>query len=124
MMAASLIALTPILADADWAEIIKQGGLASVILLLALFLKWLVAGRFRLEREVLAERERADKAEARAERLEEKLETLQGVMLGDFSPALLRASVTGEKLVDTVEAVTEKLERVLEAFLRLVSKWQ
>lgn len=117
-----LLTLAPVLADADWAEIVKQGGLASVILLLALFLKWLVAGRFRLEREVLAERDGRLAAEARADKAEAKLERLQEVMVGDFSPALLRNSATGEKLVDTVEKVTEKLDRVLDAFLRLVSK--
>lgn len=116
------LALVPVLADADWAEILKQGGLASVILLLSLFLKWLVAGRFRLEREVLAERDARLAAEARAEKAEGRLERMQEVMVGDFSPALLRNSATGEKLVDTVEKVTDKLDRVLEAFLRLMSR--
>lgn len=116
------VQLAPMLADLDWTEIIKQGGLAAVVLLAGLVLKLIVSGVLRLEREVKAAEARA--AEEREGRLvaEEKLARLHDTMSADFSPALLRNSITGEKMVEAVEKIAALVEKLIDAFLRRIER--
>lgn len=102
----------------DWPDLIRTGGTGAVILLLIYALKLLVSGVIRLDREVKVAETRAVAAETRAVVAEEKLDRLRESFMSDLSPALLRNSVTGEKLVESVTRITEQNERLIGAFLR------
>jgi hypothetical protein len=112
----------PLLADATWAEIIKQGGLAAVILLFGLILKYLVDGVFRLNREVVDRDEQIAELRKERDEADAKLARLQESMMHDFLPALLRTSDTGERLEGAVTKMTERAEQLISAFLRQMER--
>lgn len=109
-------------AGGDWPEIIKQGGLAAVILLLALLLKYLVDGVFRLNREIEDRDKQITALRAERDEAEGKLSRLQESMMQDFLPALLRTSDTGDRLEASVTKLTDKAERMIDAFLRQIDR--
>ena len=106
----------------DWPEIVKQGGLAAVILLLGYLLKLLVNGVFRLNREVEDRDKRIAALEEKLNESEAKLDRLNQAMLHDFLPALLRTSDAGDRLEASVAKLTERAERLIDAFLRQIER--
>lgn len=102
----------------DWPKLIESGGTAAVIALLIYGIKLLVSGVIRLDREVKAECSAKEEAQERAKEAEEKLDRLRESFMLDLSPALLRNSITGEKLVESVTRITEQSEKLIDAFLR------
>lgn len=106
------------LAETDWAGLVKAGGTASVIAILIYGIKLLMSGRIRLDREVSERDIRIAGLEERLEVAEGKLDQLYQSMMGDFSPALLKSSVSADRLESSIKEVVDQQKKLIDAFLR------
>lgn len=122
LMAGGARLLAPVLSSSEVDIGLKALDVLSGVGLAAFLLNALFTRKLRTAGEVMEANAREAAALARAEAAEAKLAKLQETVMSDLSPALLKNSVQGERLVEATTKIAEWVEKLINSFLQRIER--
>lgn len=122
LMAGGARLLAPVLSSSEVDTGLNVLNVVSGVGLAAFLLRSLITRSLRTAGEVQEANAREAAALARAEAAEAKLAKLQETVMSDLSPALLKNSVQGERLVEATTKIAEWVEKLINSFLQRIER--